>query len=223
MIQKSKIKNQVPTYIIFSISFFILLSLGMWQLNKHTLKVSKQDLFTSKVKLKKNDINEINFNMIQLEIIETFGEILEDKAMFFEPRTLNGKVGFHKIVPVKINQKIILMNRGFVSNKKIFSTEKAKKEKFTGLIIKFPTPKFFELENDLKNNKWYTLNLDDISNYQKLKIEPLLIYEMNNSSDLVTNVTPNTISNINHLNYAITWFLLAFSLSVILTIYMRKN
>ena len=45
---------------------------------------------------------------------------------------------------------------------------------------------------------------------------------MNSSSKEIINVKPNTVSNINHLNYALTWFMLAISLSVILTIYVRK-
>ena len=58
--------------------------------------------------------------------------------------------------------------------------------------------------------------------FLNIKLEPLLIYEMNSSSKEIINVKPNTVSNINHLNYALTWFMLAISLSVILTIYVKK-
>ena len=74
----------------------------------------------------------------------------------------------------------------------------------------------------LINNKWYTLDLNQISNFLNLKLEPLLIYEINNYSNNTINVKPNTISNINHLNYAITWFLMAITLAIILIIFVRK-
>ena len=95
-------------------------------------------------------------------------------------------------------------------------------KKINGLAIKFPNPNFYELENDIKNNRWYTLNLEQISAFLNIKLEPLLIYEMNSSSKEIINVKPNIVSNINHLNYALTWFMLAISLSVILIIHVRK-
>ena len=78
------------------------------------------------------------------------------------------------------------------------------------------------IKNDIINNKWYTLDLNQISNFLNLKLEPLLIYEINNYSNNTINVKPNTISNINHLNYAITWFLMAITLAIILVIFVRK-
>ena len=90
-------------------------------------------------------------------------------------------------------------------------------------MINFPKPKFFELKNDIKNNQWYTLKLEDISKHLKLSLEPFLIYEINSSSNSLVNVKPNYLSEINHLNNAITWFMLAVTLSIIFTFFIRKS
>ena len=37
------------------------------------------------------------------------------------------------------------------------------------------------------------------------------------------NVKPNYLSEINHLNYAMTWFMLAITLSIIFILFMRKE
>ena len=99
---------------------------------------------------------------------------------------------------------------------------KIKIENIQGIIINFPKPKFFELKNDIKGNKWYTLKIEDISKYLNIKLVPFLIYEINNSSDQLINVKPNYLSEINHLNYAVTWFMLAVVLSFIFIVFIRK-
>ena len=52
-----------------------------------------------------------------LEIIKIKAEILEDKSLFFEPRTYKGKVGYHKLTPLKVEDKYVLVNRGFTTQK----------------------------------------------------------------------------------------------------------
>ena len=214
-------KNIISVYLVFSFTFFILLFLGVWQLNKHKIKSYNKNLLLTKINGKPMELDSLKVNIENMEIINVIGVMLEEHSLFFEPRTYKGKVGYHKLVPLKVGDKNVLVNRGFTKEKKKIKSEN-KNEKINGLAIKFPNPSFYELENDIKNNKWYTLNLEEISKFLNIKLEPLLIYEMNSSSKEIINVKPNTVSNINHLNYALTWFMLAISLSVILTIYVKK-
>ncbi|MBF96872.1 MAG: hypothetical protein CFH34_01084 [Alphaproteobacteria bacterium MarineAlpha9_Bin4] len=216
-------KNQISIYLVFSCAFFILLCLSVWQFNKHKIKSYNKNLLSSKINQKAKEIESLNINIENMEIINIKGTIQEKKSLYFEPRTYKGKIGYHKLVPLKVGKKHILVNRGFTTEKKQIFSNKNKIEKINGLIIKFPKRNFFELENDVINNKWYSLNLEEISNFLNITLEPFLIYEMNNSSNKLINVRPNTISNINHLNYSLTWFLLALTLSIILVIFVRKS
>ena len=221
MIKKNKI-NLISIYLSFSFAFFLLLSLGVWQLNKHKLKTYNKNLLITKSNEVTKELESLSTKIDNLEIINIKGVLLEESSLFFEPRTHKGKIGYHKLVPLRVGDKNILVNRGFIKEKKRTKSEK-KIEKIYGLIINFPAPKFFELENDIQNNKWYSLNLQEISNFLNLKLEPLLMYEMNGSSKDTINVKPNLISNVNHLNYALTWFMLAATLSIILVIFTRKT
>ena len=218
--KKNRINNKISLYLSFSIAFFLLLSLGIWQLNKHKIKDYNKGLVALKINKDPKELISLDKKIDSLEIITVKGELLLDKSIYFEPRTHKGKIGYHLLVPLKVDNKYVLVNRGFTENKIKFN--KNTKEKIDGLIISFPKSKFFELKNDIINNKWYTLDLKQISNFLNLKLEPLLIYEINNYSNNTINVKPNTISNINHLNYAITWFLMAITLAIILVIFVRK-
>ncbi len=223
MKQISKHKNSLSIYLIFSIAFFVLLCLAMWQLNKHYQKAERKNLIDLKFTQEPKYISNLNFNLKSLEIIKIKAEILEDKSLFFEPRTYKGKVGYHKLTPLKVEDKYVLVNRGFTTQKKIESIKSDKFDTISGIIINFPKPKFFELKNNVKDNKWYSLVIEDISLYLNVKLEPFLIYEINNNSNKVINVKPNYLSEINHLNYAMTWFMLAVTLSIIFIIFVRRQ
>ena len=216
-------KNLISTYLIFSLVFFSLLSLGMWQLNKHHIKNQKKSFIDLKLNAEPKKLNNLNLNINEAEVINIKGEIIENKSLFFEPRTYKGIVGYHKLIPLRIDNRYILINRGFTKKKEKKDFSKQKIENIQGIIINFPKPKFFELKNDIKGNIWYTLQLEDISKYLNIKLVPFLIYEINNSSDKLINVKPNYLSEINHLNYAVTWFMLAVVLGFIFILFMRKK
>ena len=223
MKQTSKDKNSISIYFVFSIAFFVLLCLGMWQLNKHYQKTERKNLIGLKLKQEPNYVSDLNLDVKKLEIIKIRAEILEDKSLFFEPRTYKGKVGYHKLTPLKVEDKYVLVNRGFTTKKKIDTIKSNQIDTISGIIINFPKPKFFELKNNIIDNKWYSLVVEDISLYLNIKLEPFLIYEINNNSNEIINVKPNYLSEINHLNYAMTWFMLAATLSIIFIIFMRRE
>ena len=220
--KKNKTVNTIKTYLIFTLAFYTLLCLGMWQLNKHKVKTHNKSLIVSKVNQKPKELFSLKNDIRNFQKITIRGDLLEEKILFFEPRTHKGKVGYHLIVPLQLGSEYVLVNRGFTLNKKKKNKDNTI-ENINGFIINFPKSKFFELDNDLKDEKWYTLNLKEISDFLNIKLEPYLIYETNGTSNDLINVKPNTVSNINHLNYAITWFMLATTLAIILTIFVRKE
>ena len=212
--------NLLPLCINFSISFFILCILGTWQLNKNYILKKNNLIFNESLKSPKQIYN---FKKVipNLTFIKFKGFEIQDKTLFFEPRTYKGKVGYHEVVPYKVGNKYILVNKGFTLNK---YKKKDNEQNIEGIIIKIPKPKFFELENDFKNNKWYTLSKKDIEKKTGLKLTPYIVYKQNiiKGTNLVA-VKPNLISKVNHLNYALTWFFLSITLCVIFSIYYNKN
>ena len=77
MKQTSKDKNSISIYFVFSIAFFVLLCLGMWQLNKHYQKTERKNLIGLKLKQEPNYVSDLNLDVKKLEIIKIRAEILE--------------------------------------------------------------------------------------------------------------------------------------------------
>ena len=116
--KQNKNKNLISVYITYSIAFFFLLCLGMWQLNKHKIKSDKINFLSSKNNKSSMELFSLEDTIKDIQIINIEGEFLEDKSLFFEPRTHKGKVGYHLIVPLKVENKYVMVNKGFVDYKK---------------------------------------------------------------------------------------------------------
>ena len=107
----------------------------------------------------------------------------------------------------------------FLNNKKVFTKE------ITG-YIRFPRKaKLFTPKNNFVSNEWYTYNLEEIERYLDIKINKK--YFIKNMSDLEESfLVPSelipTFRN-NHLQYAITWFLMSFAFIVLFLVYLKKN
>ena len=215
-------QTRISYFIIFSSFLFIILSLGVWQLNKSYIKEYNKKYFSQNLYNNPLKVNSLNYKFKSFQFIELEGFFLNNYTIFFEPRTYKGIRGFHKLVPFEVENKIIMVNRGFSEIKKINNFKN--KQIIRGIIIKFPQSKYFELENDLNNNKWYTIEKNDISVFTGLKLEDYLMYEIiENTDEERIGVLPNTISEVNHLQYSITWFLLAIIMSVIFYLKTSKK
>ena len=84
----------------------------------------------------------------------------------------------------------------------------------------------FTPNNSPETNEWYYYDLKEIQNYFKTEInQKFFIKNMTNYGEdfLLPSTTKHNFSN-NHLQYAITWFLMSLSILVIFVIYLiRKN
>ena len=90
----------------------------MWQLNKHKIKSDKINFLSSKNNKSSMELFSLEDTIKDIQIINIEGEFLEDKSIFFEPRTHKGKIGYHLIVPLKVENKYVMVNKGFVDYKK---------------------------------------------------------------------------------------------------------
>ncbi len=218
-----KKKFPFPLFLFFSISVFLLWILGTWQLNKNFFISKNNEYFeinnksnTLKVSLTDDikDLTYVQFN----QIIQT------DKKFFLEPRTLNGKVGFHRMSIFKVQGKYLLVNQGYTSSKDLKNKNTKNSKTIEGYIIKIPEPKFFELKNDIEKKIWYTLNAKDFENEFDIDLVPYVLYQHNvNKDHNYIPVIPNLVSKVNHMNYAMTWYFLSLSLCTIFFIFFRKN
>ena len=92
-----KKKSILPLYLTFSISIFLLWTLGTWQLNKN-FKISKNNKKYQNID-KRNSLKLFSLpeRVENLTYIKFDKVNLTDNFLYLEPRTYNGKVGplFH--------------------------------------------------------------------------------------------------------------------------------
>ena len=144
--------NSLPLFLSFLIAAFTLLALGTWQLNKDYLVKKNKILYD--FNQKSEPVKKLNFDLHidNLTKVKVIGVPLKDKTVFLEPRTFKGVVGFHEITAYKVDSHFILVNKGFTKSKEDLLPFSSEKTEITGIIIKVPKPKFFELKNDLIQN-----------------------------------------------------------------------
>ena len=208
-------------FVFFSIVIFC--SLGTWQIYRLQWKL---DL-----------INEINYglnsesvpyskkNIINYQKVKFSGTFDFEKQIYLYSLNSNGKPGYDIITPIKINSnEILLVNRGWISNdlKNNKNINKMKSKSFEGIVKKISKPNPFKPENDIKNNVWYSLKLEDLQNFTGYKLTNFVLYLQNSENNLVEKkiISPDLPNN--HLKYAITWYSVALSI-LLYFLYFRKK
>ncbi len=204
----------------------------MWQLERLNWKenliknfdnlTTQKPLSLSMGKMKYRNIEEFT------KII-TNGTIDRSKKIFFPAKTYKGKNGYFiaSLLTDNHNNKY-LIDEGwfeysdynyFKNNSNIISKE------IIG-YIRYPTEKkLFTPRNSPQTNEWYYYDLKEIQNYfgvninQKFFIKNMSIY---GEGALFPSTAKHNFPN-NHLQYAITWFLMSFSISIIFIFYLIRS
>ena len=214
-------KISFSIFVFFSVILFC--SLGTWQVYRLQWKL---DL-----------INEINYglnsepvlysktNIIKYQKVKFSGVFDFEKQVYLYSLNSNGQPGYDIITPIKINSnEILLVNRGWIKDnlKRNKNINKVKTKSFEGIIKKIGKPNLFKPENDIKNNVWYSLKLEDLQNFTGYKLTNFVLYLQNSQNNLVEKkiISPNLPNN--HLKYAITWYSVALSI-LLYFLYFRKK
>ena len=212
--------NFVPL-VSFVIALLILLSLSLWQVKRLVWKTNLIEQRVSNFEGEpKNlfDIKKPNENEFKKVFIE--GKLLNNLEFFMPARSKNGNNGFHIIVPMEVEKKkLILFDTGWVplakkeKNKRLNNLIKEKKI-FTA-VIRLPGRKgYFQPDNDNIKNFWFFVEPKLMEETISMKLENRFYLEAVDNGPNgypLGNQTRIYLRN-NHLQYAITWFLIALSL-----------
>jgi surfeit locus 1 family protein len=137
-----------------------------------------------------------------------------------------GKPGFDVITPFEtIGKELVLVNRGWIPKElKNFSEINPIQSniKVTGLLRKIYKANIFKPDNDIENNVWFSVNLDDLEKFTKKKFGNFIIYleDFDVKAPLPKKITVDVPNN--HLKYAITWYSIAISI-LLYYLYFRKK
>ena len=198
-------------------------SLGTWQVYRLQWKldlISEINNGLNSEPVFYSDSNLVNYQKVQFDGIFDF-----EKQIYLYSLNDKGIPGFDIITPIKINSnEMLLVNRGWI-NKDLKGNKKInyiKSKSFEGIVKKITKPNVFKPENDIKNNIWYSLKLEDLESFTEYKLNDFVIFLQNSQNNLVKNKIVGPDLPNNHLKYAITWYSVALSI-LLYFLYFRKK
>ena len=221
-----KIKNSL-TLISFIISLICII-LCFWQIKRLHWKNNLIQNLEKAYNSNSININKFSGNLKKFKFkkINAEGFFLENENMFLGPRIYKNKVGYNLLSPfLTKDNRYFLVNRGWIKEKKKFKEDN--QVFFIEGIIKEDNKKnIFTPNNSLKENYWFYINTNEMSEFTNINLVNGIFIELINikpNKELVlVNKSIPEITN-NHLQYAMTWMLLSVLFLIMNYIYIKKN
>ena len=222
-----KHKFLFSVFIIFFI--FVFIALGTWQIIR--LNWKNNLILEIENSLKNPPVELSQSNKENFLKIKTSGTIDFEKQIYLYNLNDSGTPGFEVVNPIKIGDENYLINRGWIPERLRY--RKTRPETLTegsvvveGIIREDKKKGYFVPENEPQNDVWLYINAEQMA--AKSQVGPISNYYI----DVLRGPGPYTLpigasQSINmrneHLQYALTWYLLAISLLVIYVIYHYRT
>jgi surfeit locus 1 family protein len=228
------LKFELVPFIFVITSFFILVSLGNWQLSRLSQKKYFIQTIENNIENPALNIEKINPNIPHYSKIELEGKFEENKNVFLYGRRSASpeKDGYYLLSPFKtINGDVLLVSRGWIpqSSKNKFEdyTQKDETIKITGIVLPHEEKNFFVPGNDKEKNIWFNIDLfmakdileTNVTNFYLMQIDS---HDLPIGGKALSTTHLNKVRN-DHMEYAITWYSLGACLLVLFLIYGRKQ
>ena len=210
-------------FVFFFVTVFC--ALGTWQLYRLQWKLELISEIT--FGLDSKPIEYSNSIKKNYQRVSTKGKFYFDKQIYVYSLNESGKPGYDVVTPFRTNKnQNVLINRGWIKkdlkgDPSINFESKTDKE-IVGLLREIYKPNMFKPDNDIKNNIWFSINLDDLKEATGEQFNKFVIFLEDNQ---VKTPLPKRISidvPNNHLKYAITWYSVALSI-LLYFLYFRKK
>ena len=219
-------------HFIFLVTICFLLLLGYWQIQRLEWKTNIINSVEKNYMLKLEKFpfeggTDKEFEFMQVELK---GFFIKEKLMYFFKSNLNGMSGFEIVLPLKTEDaKYVYVILGWIPYdfKEKFNLDfiDANKEFIVnGALIYSKERKPLIPDNEYVASIWYLLNTDEMDNFHKIESSSyiLKITDQNKFENLLIEFEPSNIRN-NHLQYAVTWFLLSIVILIMYIYYIRQG
>ena len=207
-------------FIATLVALIILLSLSGWQIKRLYWKealISERIFRFENESVKLEDIKDPKSSEFRKVLVK--GKFLNDNEMFMPALSKRGNNGYHILVPLKIADKLFIFDRGWIPLKRK-DREKRLLNEISELheieaVIRLPGKKGrYQPDNEPENNFWFFVEPNLMSEYTGMNLQADFYLEAKNNgpnNSPLGNQTRIYIRN-NHLQYAITWFLISCGL-----------
>lgn len=225
--------KNIITIFCLVISFITLITLGAWQVQRLTWKQSIIDQLEIAYAVDADktiyDFKDLKISNANLPVLygSVKGRYLYDKEVLVGPRPMDGEIGYYVVTPLKMKDGHVFVHRGFIKieeKKRVNETHIKKSVEVSGLF-RAPDWNSFTPENNLENDVWTKLDLEQIAKAKNIeKVAPLMLYSENTNAPhpLLRTQKTRWIPRNKHQQYAIFWFGMAFVLAVLTVLYLRS-
>ena len=226
-----------PTLISLSI-LAVALGLGIWQMERREWKRDILDRIATNQAAASIALDELlRGDPLRHEYgrATVTGRLLHDKEFYLAARSLKNTVGLHVVTPLRTDDgRIVLFDRGWVPQEKKDPAKRLEGQlagtlNLTGIVRRTQEQRQFAPDNVPERNVWFHVDVPLMRRMAGGTADPGL-----DSFFLEADATPNPgglpiggqtrfdIPN-DHLQYAITWFLIAAALVGVYLAYHWEN
>ena len=200
-------------------------ALGTWQLYRlqwKTALISEITFGLDSTPVKYSNTIKKNYQRVVSE-----GKFNFEDQIYLYSLNESGKPGYDVITPYKtLKNENVLVNRGWINKNLKGNSEinlKENKVKITGLLREIYKANIFKPKNDLKNNIWFSLDVNDLKELTGKQFPNYMIFleKPENEVPAPKKVSINVPNN--HLKYAITWYSIAISILFYYLYFRRKK
>ncbi len=219
-----------PIILASVIGIAILLSLGVWQVNRLAQKEALISTLETRLSAKQISLSEALAKQEKGEDIEylkvSFAGLPDSKNVFRKVTSMNGEPGWEIIAPFRTDDgSLVLVDLGAVATSQSFTPAETK-QTIEG-IVRFHNKGrgFFDNDNDVAKNIWYWWDvpamLGKLNHIAAIHAAPFILQKLPTAENEVplAELPKVELAN-NHLGYAITWFGLAAALAGVTGFYI---
>lgn len=216
----------IPT-IVTLLLLCLMVNLGFWQLRRAEFKENMVKRLEQRSVLTETSLDNVLKVSGDLNDypIEVSGEYLNQFTFFLDNKTHKGFGGYHVLTPLLVNNKILLVNRGWVPqgpSREVFPDIPAQQGKVTlNGLAHVPNPNYFVLKEDSYEQISWPLLIQkiDLEKSAQLFDYPLVPFVLRlqpeESMPFVREWHSNFMGPEKHYGYALQWFSLSTALLVI--------
>ena len=211
-------------FVILFVTIFC--ALGTWQLYRLQWKLELISEIT--FGLDSKPIEYSNSIKKNYQRVGAKGKFNFDKQIYLYSLNDSGKPGYDVVTPFRTDKnQNVLINRGWIKkelkdNPSINSKSETDRE-IIGLLREIYKPSIFKPDNDISNNIWFSLNLEDLKEATGEQFNEFIIFlEDNKAKTPLPKKISIDVPN-NHLKYAITWYAISISIIFYYLYFRRKK
>ena len=211
-------------FVIFFVTIFC--ALGTWQLYRLQWKLE----LIREISFGLNSSPTEYSNLIKknYQRVITKGNFNFDKQIYLYSLNSNGRPGYDVITPFKTNKnENVLINRGWIKKElkdnPSINYEDYNDQNIIGFLREIYKPNIFKPDNDLNNNIWFSLNLEEIREVTGEQFSEFVIFleDKQAKTPLPKKISVDVPNN--HLKYAITWYAISISIIFYYLYFRRKK